>query len=116
MLWAMISGPGLATVSEARLAEDWRNLLDLVRHVIGLCDGPTHLSPRHIQSRDSDELHGRLQRLPEGWRQEVVRRIAAGANMASTIADAQMAINRLRSRGIDPAAAATPEFETAADR
>ncbi|MEU8349398.1 hypothetical protein [Streptomyces sp. NPDC048845] len=112
VLSAMVSGSDLATQSDAARAEETaRHLVELVQHVIGLCDGVPYPSQRQLQIRDSGEIYRRLLVLPEGWRQEVVRRVHAGEYMTSAVHQARMAINRLRSRGIEPTRAVSEPTE-----
>jgi hypothetical protein len=65
--------------------------------------------------KTSTELVQRFSRLPDGWRVEVLRRIADGATPLDAIADAQQAINVVRAYGIRIAWCAEPEPPRAGD-
>ncbi|MEU8349116.1 hypothetical protein [Streptomyces sp. NPDC048845] len=98
--WATVTGH---TITEQkpdpeRIKKGLLSLTDLLKHVIRVCDRAPYPTPRTVQVRQVAETFRRLAALPEGWRDEVLRRVVMdGQDMAHAVAEAQMSRNRLRS-------------------
>ena len=100
--WVMATGWRLKDRAEAREGDDeiFREMADVVGHVAFLCRERHYSSRRHRDVDEAQEVWGRLNRLPYGWRAEVVRR--ALPSLTSLVGDAQLCLNILENvQGVD---------------
>ncbi|KAF4405592.1 hypothetical protein [Streptomyces lycii] len=106
VLWSVATGRMISeerTPYPDRTKERLSRLAGLVQHVSRMCERAPYLSQRTVDLRQAEEIYQRLLALPEGWRQEAVRRVVMGGeDVTHVVADAQIARNRVRSYGIDP--------------
>ncbi|PGH50015.1 hypothetical protein CRI70_14380 [Streptomyces sp. Ru87] len=98
--WAVVTG---RTVTEGapdagRVKRGVSGLVGLLQHVIRVCERAPYPTPRTVELRQVAETHRRLAALPEGWRDEVMRRVVTGGeDITHAVAEAQLSRNRLRS-------------------
>ncbi|PGH46939.1 hypothetical protein [Streptomyces sp. Ru87] len=98
--WAVATGRTITEqrVDTMRIKRGLSGLVDLLQHVIRVCERAPYPTARTVELRQAAETYRRLAALPEGWREEVVRRVMMGGeDMPHAVAEAQMSRNRLRS-------------------
>jgi hypothetical protein len=100
--WMMATGWRLKDRAEAREGDEeiFKEMADVVGHVAFLCRERNYSSRRHSDVDQAQEVWGRLNRLPYGWRAEVVRRVLP--SLTALVGDAQICLNILENvQGVD---------------
>lgn len=107
--WVMAEGHSISGVGEKWVSPDREgprieSLHQAADHYGAICGGRWHPRSygRDKQIRSGVEFTARFDALPEGWREEAMRRALTGQGIASAVAQAAMYRNILRSvYGID---------------
>ncbi|MCX4910992.1 hypothetical protein [Streptomyces sp. NBC_00878] len=102
--WLMAEGHAVSGVQEERLDRDRegpriQSLYEAADHFTALCGGRWYQGKqgRVREGRSAVDFAARFTVMPDGWREEAMRRAMAGQDIASTIAQAAMYRNILRS-------------------
>ncbi|MEV4037659.1 hypothetical protein [Streptomyces umbrinus] len=102
--WIMASGYVISGVREDRLDRDRegpriQSLYEAAEHFTALCGDRWYPGKREreLEGRTAADFAARFTALPDGWREEAMRRALAGQDIAATIAEASMLRNVLQS-------------------